>query len=70
MTHQMSNALIVAQILALVGPEVRRAKSEDDLRSRLARFGYGYRESRRGRMLTTMPHGVDIAPIPALQFVG
>ena len=70
MTHQASNALIVAQVLALVGPVVRRAQSDDDLRARLARIGYGYRDSRRGRMLTTMPHGVDIAPIPALNFAG
>ncbi len=64
MTYQNSNSLIVAEVLTMVSPVIKRSKSEDDLRNRLARLGFGYRDTRRGRMLTTMPHGVEIAPLP------
>ncbi|MEM9580290.1 MAG: hypothetical protein AAF891_06355 [Pseudomonadota bacterium] len=68
MTHLTKNPLIVADVLALVTPEFTRAKSLLDLKHRLARIGYGYSETPDGPMLTTLPHGVTIAPLPSAHF--
>lgn len=63
MTFAASNPLTVSQVLQLVGPELRRATSDLDLKARLARIGYAFRDTRRGRILMTAPHGIEIAPI-------
>ena len=65
MTYQSSDPITVARILELVMPELRNVRSKSELRKRLARFGYGFRDTLRGRVLTTMPHGVEIAPMPS-----
>lgn len=64
MTHIQANPLILSQIMAFVAPELRRASSDLDLSERLARMGYGFRDTSRGRVLTTLPHGVEIAQLP------
>lgn len=66
MTYHSSNVFIAQQALALIGPELQRATSDSDLQKRLARLGYKYRDTPQGRMLATLPHGIEIAPIPAL----
>ncbi|MGB7317604.1 MAG: hypothetical protein WBC85_06525 [Planktotalea sp.] len=66
MTYQSSNAILANQVLAIITPVLQRARSESDLRERLAHLGYGYRETAKGRMLTTVPQGVDVVLIPAL----
>jgi len=65
MTYHSSDPITVSRILDLIRPEIRGVASRDDLKNRLARLGFGFRDTRRGRMLTTMPHGVEIAPMPA-----
>jgi hypothetical protein len=47
-------------IRQLIDPDLRAAKSETDLRARLANKGYGLRVTEKGRVLTTLPHGVEI----------
>lgn len=64
MTYQDCNPITVAQILALVSPEIERATSRHDLKTRLAQFGYGFRDTENGRVLTTLPHGVELARFP------
>jgi len=66
MTYQSANPIIIADILSVVGPEIRNAASDSDLEKRLEGLGYGYRDTARGRMLTTLPHGIEIAPISAV----
>ena len=66
MTYHSADPLTVARILDLVRPELRKVVSIEDMKSRLARLGYGFRDTRRGRMLTTLPHGVEIAPMPTV----
>ena len=65
MTYQSSDPLTVARILDFVVPELRNVHSKTELKKRLARFGYGFRDTLKGRVLTTMPHGVEIAPMPS-----
>jgi hypothetical protein len=65
MTYHSSDPLTVARILDLVRPELKKVVSKEDLTRRLAKMGYGYSDTRRGRMLTTVPHGIEIAPMPA-----
>ncbi len=64
MTYHAADPITISRILDLVRPELGKVTSRDDLKRRLARLGFGFRETRRGRMLTTMPHGVEIAPMP------
>ena len=52
MTYRASDPLTVARILDLVTPELRKAASNEELKTRLASLGYGFRDTRRGRMLT------------------
>jgi hypothetical protein len=65
MTYLSSDPFTVARIFDLVRPELRNVVSKAELTKRLARFGYGYRDTPRGRILTTVPHGVEIAPMPS-----
>ena len=66
MTYHSSNAIVAHQVLAFINPIVQRATSDDDLQQRLASLGYSFRDTARGRMLTTMPQGIDVVLIPAL----
>ena len=64
MTYQSSDPFTVARVLDLVMPELRNVRSKSELKKRLAKLGYGFRDTMRGRILTTAPHGVEIAPMP------
>ncbi|MGR3468232.1 MAG: hypothetical protein ACU0CI_10145 [Shimia sp.] len=64
MTHFGQDPTVLTQVLASVGRDVRRAVSQADLRMRLARKGFGVREGAGGPLLVTMPHGVEIGPLP------
>lgn len=64
MTYHQTNPMMIAQVMALVTPDLNVAKSAEDLKQRLARFGYGMRDTLKGRVLTTLPHGLEIAPLP------
>lgn len=66
MTYRSTDALTIARIMDFLAPEIRSVRSNDELRKRLAKFGYGFRDTVKGRMLTTAPHGVDIAPMPSV----
>ena len=65
MTYHAADPITISRILDLVRPELRNVATHDELRNKLAKFGFGFRDTRRGRMLTTVPHGVEIAPMPA-----
>ena len=65
MTYHSTNAVMAHQILAFINPELKQATCEKDLKRRLARLGFCYRDTSNGRMLTTVPQGVDVALIPA-----
>ncbi len=65
MKYHAADPVTISRILNLVRPEFRNVASRDELKHRLARLGYGIRDTRRSRMLTTAPHGIEIAPIPA-----
>lgn len=65
MTYRNTDPLTVSRILDLVMSEVRNVASRDELKQRLARLGYGFRDTGRGRILTTLPHGVEITAFPA-----
>ena len=65
MTYHSSDPLTVARILDLVTSEVRNVRSNAELKTRLAKLGFGFRDTLRGRMLTTMPHGIEITPMPS-----
>lgn len=64
MTYQTTDPLTIARVLAFVKPILQSATSEDELKRRLAKQGFGFRDTIKGRMLTTMPHGVEITRLP------
>lgn len=66
MTYQAANSFTIAQVMALVFNDIRKAKSDGDLKRRLANKGYGVAETAQGRMLTTLPHGVILGTLPAV----
>ena len=65
MTYHAADPVTISRILNLVRPELCNVATRDELKHRLARLGYGISDTRRGKMLTTVPHGIEIAPIPA-----
>ncbi len=50
-------------VFDLIEPDLRCATDDKDLSRRLARNGYGFRDTTRGRVLVTLPHGVEILPL-------
>lgn len=66
MTYRSRDALTVAHVLDFVAREIRNVRSKEELGQHLAKFGYGFRDTRNGRMLTTAPQGVEIAPMPSI----
>ncbi|WP_134643103.1 hypothetical protein [Pseudaestuariivita atlantica] len=64
MAYAAQDPLVMSQVFSLVAREVRRASSESDLKKRLASKGYGIRKSPQGRVLVTMPHGVELGLLP------
>lgn len=65
-TYHSCDPFTISRVLELVKPELLKAASGEDLNQRLARLGFGFRETAKGRMLTTLPHGVEITPMPAM----
>lgn len=59
----MHKAFILDQIRQLIAQDLRLAVSDADLAARLAHKGYGLRLTHQGKVLTTLPHGVEIGPI-------
>jgi hypothetical protein len=57
------NAYILDQIRQVIAADLRAARSDEDLRLRLAAKGYGLRITTEGRVLTTLPHGLELGPL-------
>lgn len=55
-----TDPLITARICALVRPDIVAAQNDRDLRTRLARIGFGYKDTTNGRVLTTLPHQIEL----------
>jgi GT2 family glycosyltransferase len=64
MQHFGKNAFLTVEILDLIHEDVTCACDDADLRRRLARNGYGFRDTAKGRMLVTLPHQVEVCPLP------
>lgn len=64
MQHFAKNPCLTAEILDLIREDVSGACDDADLRRRLARNGYGFRDTDRGRVLVTLPHQVEVCPLP------
>lgn len=47
-------------IRRLIAQDLSLSQSEDELTRRLAVKGFGLRDTIKGKMLTTLPHGVEI----------
>jgi hypothetical protein len=60
MTPPGLNVMVKSFILQLVQRDILVAKTNDELRKRLAKNGYGFRDTRRGRFLVTLPHQVEL----------
>lgn len=58
-----TDPFLLSQIRQLIAQDMRAAASPEDLARRLALKGYGLRDSDRGPVLTTWPHGVEIGPL-------
>lgn len=54
---------LLSEIRQLISADLRAARSDEDLASRLAAKGYGLRLTDRGRVLTALPHGLEIGPL-------
>ena len=61
MTHP--SPFLLSQIRQLIAQDLRAAQSEDELIRRLAAKGFALRDTERGRMLATLPHGVELGPL-------
>lgn len=58
--------LVLAQIIDIVTREYLNASSPQDWRGRLERVGYAVRETDGGPVIETLPHHVEICPLPPL----
>lgn len=58
-----SDPTILEQVRKLIAQDLKSARSDEDLVCRLARQGYGLRVTEHGRVLTTLPHGVEVGPL-------
>ena len=54
---------VLSQIRQLIAGDLRAARSDEDLAQRLAAKGYGLRMTHHGRVLTALPHGLEIGPL-------
>ncbi|MGR3501991.1 hypothetical protein [Pseudaestuariivita sp.] len=64
MTHVSKNPLVLRDVFLMVAQDVQRATSLTDLKQRLANKGYGLRRTPDGPVLVTMPHGLELGPLP------
>lgn len=58
--------LVLAQVIDIVTREYLTASSAQDWHGRLERVGYAVRETDRGQVIETLPHHVEICPLPPL----
>lgn len=65
MTYVAQDPFVMRQVFRIVARDMRRATSPKDLADRLAQKGYGLRRTKDGPVLITMPHGVEIGPLPS-----
>lgn len=54
------SSYIQTHVRSLIEPDLRSARDDQDLKCRLARNGYGFRDTTKGRVLVTLPHGVEV----------
>lgn len=59
------DAFVTAQIVELVASERAKALSPREWKHRLAGFGYGIRTTDAGQVIETLPHHVEVCPLPA-----
>ena len=57
---------VIADIRSFVMKERRMCVSDREWQHRLKGYGYAIRDTARGRMLSTLPHGVDICAVDGL----
>lgn len=55
--------VLMAQIRQLIAQDLRAARSDEDLIRRLKLKGYGMRITDHGRVLTSLPHDLEIGPL-------
>lgn len=55
--------VLLSQIRQLIAQDLRAARSDEDLARRLELKGYGMRVTDHGRVLTSLPHGLEIGPL-------
>ncbi len=58
-----TDPFLLSQIRQLIAQDLRAARSDEDLALRLAAKGYGLRMTDHGRVLTALPHGLEIGPL-------
>ncbi|HAV09578.1 MAG TPA: hypothetical protein DEF12_14285 [Rhodobacteraceae bacterium] len=63
MHHFGKNAFLTVEILNLIRDDIACATDDRDLQTRLARNGYGFRDTAQGRMLVTLPHQVEVCQL-------
>ena len=68
MIHQRLDPFTIRQIREVLKPDLKSAKSEHDLKTRLKAKGYGLRPTPQGTVLTAEPHGVPLFPLAVAQF--
>jgi hypothetical protein len=64
MTNATLDPLILLHVQALIRQDLALARDDDDLARRLARHGYAFQDTRGGRKLVTLPHGVEVMDLP------
>lgn len=63
MTHGTVDPITQMRVRRLIEQDLRSATDDRDLSRRLAQKGYDYRDTTRGRLLVTLPHGVEVMPL-------
>ena len=54
-----------AHVVDLLAKERGKALSRREWKHRIAGYGYNIRETENGSMIETLPHHVEICPLPA-----
>ena len=65
MSFISQNAFVTAQIMNLLREDIRSAVDDADLTRRLSQNGFGFRDTKLGRILVTLPHMVEVGPLNA-----
>lgn len=63
MTYTSTDPMVVAQVRDIVMRERSMSLSEREWQHRLRGYGYALRDTIEGRMITTLPHGVEVCPL-------